>query len=442
MLRFLRLQNWKSYYEPVEFTMVATRERRHGDRLARVGRSRILPITAVYGANAAGKSTLVDGLEALSGIVLESRRAGAMLPVAPHLPEGRDEPTVFAVEIVVSAVGAGDDAADRVFYYELAADRRRVHRELLAQDKARTEELLFARDEDGVALYGELDGDERARAHAMVVAPNETLLGALGAEGAGAVGAVWDWFARRLNIIHPESMYMHLLARINADAVFSRAMSSGLTRADTGISEVRLEEMKMEALPVGADQLTGLLEALREKGGTFVIDVVGADQTILSLTDEGEPTARRLVTVHEREDGPAPEQHSSFTLPLQEESDGTQRFMNLLPILFQLRDKNSRSVFVVDELENSMHPKLTEDFISSFLEGLGADDRCQLIFTTHEIQLMRSDLLRRDEIWLADKVDGQSRLTRVSDFAGIGVRKDADLLSFYMSGRLGGVPRI
>jgi len=273
---------------------------------------------------------------------------------------------------------------------------------------------------------------ERARA----------LLGALGAEGTGAVGAVWDWFARRLNIIHPESMYMHLLARINADAVFSRAMSSGLTRADTGISEVRLEEMKLEALPVGADQLTGLLEALREKGGTFVIDVVGADQTILSLTDEGEPTARRLVTVHEREDGPAPEQHSSFTLPLQEESDGTQRFMNLLPILSQLRDKNSRSVFVVDELENSMHPKLTEDFISSFLEGLGADDRCQLIFTTHEIQLMRSDLLRRDEIWLADKVDGQSRLTRVSDFAGIGVRKDADLLSFYMSGRLGGVPRI
>ena len=441
MLRFLRLQNWKSYYEPVEFTMVATRERRHGDRLARVGRSRILPVTAIYGANAAGKSTLVDGLEALSGIVLESRRAGAMLPLAPHLPEGRDEPTVFAVEIVVSAVGTGDDAADRVFYYELAADRRRIHLELLAQVKSRTKELLFEREND-VTLYGELDDDARARAHAMVVAPNETLLGALGAERDGTVGAVWDWFARRLNIIHPESTYMHLPARINAGSVFSQAMNSGLTRADTGIFEVRFDEMNMKALPVGADQLGGLLEGLRERGGTFVIAVGGADHAILSLTDEGEPIARRLVTVHEREDGPAPEQRSSFTLPLQEESDGTQRFMNLLPILFQLCDKNSRSVFVVDELENSMHPKLTEDFISSFLEVLGADDRSQLIFTTHEIQLMRSDLLRRDEIWLADKVDGQSRLTRVSDFADIGVRKDADLLSFYMSGRLGGVPRI
>ena len=52
MLRFLRLQNWKSYYEPVEFTMVATRERRHGDRLARVGRSRILPVAAKRGRRA------------------------------------------------------------------------------------------------------------------------------------------------------------------------------------------------------------------------------------------------------------------------------------------------------------------------------------------------------------------------------------------------------
>ena len=440
MLRFLRLQNWKSYYEPVEFTMVATRERQHCDHLARVGRSRILPVTAIYGANAAGKSTLVDGLEALREIVLESRRAGAMLPLAPHLPEGKDEPTAFAVEIVVSAVGT-DDVADRVFYYELAADRRRIHRELLAQVKARAKELLFEREND-VALYGELDDDARARAHAMVVAPNETLLGALGAEGDGAVGAVWDWFARRLNIIHPESTYMHLPARINAGSVFSQAMNSGLTRADTGIFEVRFDEMNMKALPVGADQLGGLLEGLRERGGTFVIAVGGADHAILSLTDEGEPIARRLVTVHEGEDGPVPEQRSSFTLPLREESDGTQRFMNLLPILFQLRDEDSRSVFVVDELENSMHPKLTEDFISSFLEGLDADDRSQLIFTTHEIQLMRSDLLRRDEIWLADKIDGRSRLTRVSDFAGIGVRKDADLLSFYMSGRLGGVPRI
>ena len=88
-----------------------------------------------------------------------------------------------------------------------------------------------------------------------------------------------------------------------------------------------------------------------------------------------------------------------------------------------------------------MHPKLTENLIAAFLDELGSQSRRQLIFTTHEIQLMRSNLLRRDEIWLAEKIDGQSELTRVSDFAEIGVRKDADLLGHYMSGRIGGIPR-
>lgn len=298
------------------------------------------------------------------------------------------------------------------------------------------------RDKNGVILYGEFDDDERARVHAVVIAPNETLLGALGAEGTGAVGLVWDWFARQLNIIHPESTYMYLPERIDADAVFAQAMSSGLTRADIGISEVRLDEMKVGALPVESDQLDGLIEELRENGGTFVIAVDGVDYASLSLTEEGDPVARRLVTVHRVEAGPAPEQRSSFMLPLREESDGTQRFVNLLPILFQLRDEDSRNVFVVDELENSMRPKLTEDFVASFLEELGEGDRRQLIFATHEIQLMRSGLLRRDEIWLADKDDGRAQLARVSDYADVGVRKDADLLSFYMSGRLGGVPRV
>ena len=73
---------------------------------------------------------------------------------------------------------------------------------------------------------------------------------------------------------------------------------------------------------------------------------------------------------------------------------------------------------------------------------MGKDDRRQLIFTTHELQLMRAPLLRRDEIWLVDKVAGQTKMTRLSDFSSEGVRKDADVLGFYTSGRLGGVPRI
>ena len=235
---------------------------------------------------------------------------------------------------------------------------------------------------------------------------------------------------------------MHLPSRLDVDAVFADAMNAGLTRADTGISRLDFEDMRVGALSIPGGEVDRLIESLRDTGGTVMLATSDGDHALPTVDDDGEPVVRRLVAHHETETGPGADDRRSFSLPLREESDGTRRFMNLLPILFQLREVDERSVFVVDELENSMHPRLTEELIASFLDGLGPGDRRQLIFTTHEIQLMRADLLRRDEIWLADKVDGQSELTRVSDFADAGVRKDADLLGFYMSGRIGGVPRV
>ncbi|AWE42098.1 MULTISPECIES: ATP-binding protein [unclassified Actinobaculum] len=441
MLRFFRLQNWKSYYEPVEFSMVATRERRHGERVAAMGRSRVLPVTAIYGANAAGKSTFVDALEALRNLVVEAREREALLDVTPFLPKGKTEPTGFAIEFVAPVKSANGREREQVFLYEVLFDQRRIHDESLVLVKSQNEQYLFERTGDDVTLYGELDGNRDANAFAAIIAPNATFLGALGAVGEGIVAAAYSWFAQQLNIIHPGSEYVYLPARIDADEVFAQAMNKGLTRADTGISRLGFEDMKVGALPLEAADVKKLVEALRNKGGSFVIGTDNRDWSLLSVADDGMPIVRRLVAVHEVETGPD-QYDEGFQLPLREESDGTQRFMNLLPILFQLRDEDARNIFVVDELENSMHPKLTEEFIASFLGSLDNDDRRQLIFTTHEIQLMRSGLLRRDEIWLADKADGESRLTRLSDFADVGVRKDADLLSFYMSGRIGGVPRV
>ena len=441
MLRYLRVQNWKSYYEPVEFTMVATRERRHGERLAKVGRSRILPVTAIYGANASGKSTLVDALGALRSLVHEARPVGALLRLTPHLLKGMGEPTAFTIEFVAGAPRPDGEVEDRTFLYDVVADRRRIHRESLVEVRSRTEEVLFEREGKNVELYGDLDEDLRANAHKTVIADNETFLGVLGADSQGAVALAYGWFARQLAVIHPRAEYVHLPSRLDLDAVFADAMNTGLMRADTGISSLEFEDMRIGALSIPSDEVDKLVELLRETGGTVMLSTGDGDHALLTLDDDGEPVVRRLVARHEVETGPGMNDRCSFSLPLREESDGTRRFMNLLPILFQLRAVDERSVFVVDELEHSMHPRLTEELIASFLDGLGPDGRRQLIFTTHEIQLMRSDLLRRDEIWLVDKVNGQSELARVSDFADVGVRKDADLLGFYMSGRIGGVPR-
>ena len=143
----------------------------------------------------------------------------------------------------------------------------------------------------------------------------------------------------------------------------------------------------------------------------------------------------RLVTVH----GGG---NKGFRLPLEQESDGSIRYLNLLPILYWAGKRQHSGVYLIDELEDSLHPKLTEELIRLFLDASGPDEQRQLIFTTHELHLLRVDLLRRDEIWLVEKNDHRSELTRLTDFPSSEIRSGSDLQRMYMSGRLGGVPRL
>jgi len=131
-----------------------------------------------------------------------------------------------------------------------------------------------------------------------------------------------------------------------------------------------------------------------------------------------------------------------FRLPLEQESDGSIRYLNLLPILYWAGKSQHSGVYLIDELEDSLHPKLTEELLRLFLDSAGPGEKRQLIFTTHELHLLRVDLLRRDEIWLVEKNEHRSELTRLTDFRSDVLRKGSDLPRIYMSGRLGGIPRL
>ncbi len=444
MLRYLMLSNWKSIYDPIEFSMNSTNERRHGERLARVGRSRLLPVAAIYGANAAGKSALVEGLAVLQVLVTERRSKGDPLPVVPHKLKGKGEATSFGVEFVVAAPNDSPGRRrDWVFYYELTADRHQIHRESLMRLRSKDEEVLFEREGNRVEFFGDLEEDLTSMAIKRLLTSNQTVLGFLGDLGDGPklIDQAWRWFSEQLKIIGPRSNFIMLPARIAADELFADAMNHGLSAADTGISKIDLED-----LPVGAvlppNKVQEIEDRLSVDNETLVLYGQYGEYGLLSLDASGSLRAQRLVTVHESEPGADGESKERFTLTLSEESDGTARFMHLLPMLFQLAEGSSRGVFIVDELENSMHPLLTEKLVRAFLDGLNADDRRQLVFTTHELRLMQIPLLRRDEMWLADKLNGQTRLARMSEYSRKGVRKDADILGLYTSGRLGGVPRI
>ena len=223
--------------------------------------------------------------------------------------------------------------------------------------------------------------------------------------------------------------------RIAKDDDFRQVMGAELSTADTGICDVLFTRVGREKVPV-PDEVLDHIEAQLVDSAHEGFLSVGEGSVVRVRRDEaGDVSYERLVTVHKDERG-------AFELFLEQESDGTMRYFNLLPILYWAGQQNSRGVFLIDELEDSLHPKLTEELLRRFLSATGEDQRRQLIFTTHELHLLRSDMLRRDEIWLVEKRGHNSELIRLTDFSGSGVRNGADLRKIYMSGRLGGVPRI
>jgi len=118
-----------------------------------------------------------------------------------------------------------------------------------------------------------------------------------------------------------------------------------------------------------------------------------------------------------------------------------RRAIDLLPVFLDLCADKSHKVYVIDELDRSLYTLLTRNLLEGYLSSCSSQSRAQLLFTTHDVLLMEQELLRRDEMWVAERTaSGASSLTSFSEYKD--VRYDKDIRKSYLQGRLGGVPRV
>lgn len=133
-------------------------------------------------------------------------------------------------------------------------------------------------------------------------------------------------------------------------------------------------------------------------------------------------------------------QGNKIAFDISQESDGTQRVIDLLPAFLNLTKDNPKKVYIIDELNRSLHPLLSRQLLESYLNTCLPQSRCQLLFTTHDIFLMEQSILRRDEMWLLERNNhGVSSLFSLSDYHK--VRYDKDIRKSYLQGRFGGIPK-
>jgi len=385
-----------------------------------------LRVAALYGANGAGKSNLVGALALLKRLVVSGASPGEPVPYKPFLldPESPTKPTSFELQFLEE---------DEVFRYGICYDAKRVHEEWLDVYEGAKERNLFSRGdkEDGsveVSLgpaAGEKNGSQKIRALAEVGArPNQPFMTEVvnlddpKAQGPRFQRAV-NWFKSTLLAVGPDTRFgllpLHML--IAKDEGFAEFAGRFLREASTGIADLVARTEVIPRSELGSAFVSELMEGLSEGS----VAVTHGPSELVSL--------HRILALHDS----ARDLRVAF--PLNEESDGSKRLLDLLPALYRLTGQGG--VFVIDELERSMHPMLARKFIESFLK-IAPKSQSQLIFTTHESTLLDLDLLRRDGIWFAEKDDkGATQLYSLADFK---VRKDLRIEKGYLEGRFGAIP--
>ncbi len=400
----------------------------------------LLPVAAIYGANAAGKSNLIKAIAFAQDLITEGTKINQKIPV-PVFKLSNKGHSPSKLEFVFSCQGV-------TYSYGFVLDSKKIFDEWLYAIKpnSRKEFCLFERvtkDDNSVDLQtgSTLRGRSKRQEEflqfiARGTRSNQLFLTEAVNRNVHLLEPVFKWFSDVLVIIRPEARYVGLEIGIVSSEKFANFLNGFLRSAGTGIdSFVAYPTDDIEnSLPNMPDsmrlELVQLIEDAPEESVLILEDQSGK-KFLLRKGKDRIPQLMNVKINHRHEDG------SLIEFSVDEESDGTQRLIDLIPALFILQ-QDAEKVFFIDELDRCLHPLLSRQFLKYSLECRNGDNRhSQLIFTTHDTNLLDADILRRDEVWLVEKDSrGASVIYSLVEFE----ITSTQLQKGYLNGRFGAIP--
>jgi AAA15 family ATPase/GTPase len=419
------VQNFRSFYTEQTLNLVASSDSHHKGHAYKLPQSNIsvLRASALYGANGSGKSNLIKAIRFSRRLILKGTPPDEDIAISPYKlhPKSENEPSKFEYVIF---------CAEKIYTYGFVIDKKRVHEEWLFVDEKKClfERTTNAENKNQIEFNKAIfKGEglnihrfiaEGARANQLVLcefrSKNENVLHP-------SIVSVLHWFAKSLDIITPDSVFNELATMVQNDGPFAAFASTFLQDVGTGVKKVSTEVSTASMDNKNPNKILNQFTSGRN------VDITDSDGSNMK-NNSGKVVLKKIKSSHTRSDG------EDIVFDMKDESAGTQRLLHLLPALYTL--KQGASVFIIDEIESSMHALLSKKIVEFFLEHCG-NTPSQLIFTTHETNLLDLDLLRRDEIWFTEKKDGESHIYSLADFK---VRDDLRIEKGYLHGRFGGIP--
>lgn len=387
---------------------------------------RLLPAVVIYGKNGGGKSNVIRAFWLAVQFIRNAQRTQhekAPIPVYPFLLDdtSRDKATGFEFIYILDGVK---------YTYGFSATKEAVIREYLYHAPKGQKALVFSR--DGQKFEFRENNDKKKRQLiSEAVAPNQLYFAVACTMNEKACIEAMRWFREYIFFSRDYTDIPEQLLQYYEDPSMLGAISSYAKMADVGIQDMQFEvknaELSDEAdLP--ADLPEGIVTALRQ----FMKALAESPNTSENKLRVGEVSATSFHQGIDREGCAA-----LYELQLSDESDGTRKLMALAPAIE--RALNCGGILLVDELEKEMHPMLVELVVSKFQSPKSNPNHAQLVFTTHNTELLNMELLRKDQIYFVDKSrkDGVSSLYSISEFS---TTTSENIRKGYFMGKYGATP--
>lgn len=438
LLRYI-VNNYKSIGHDIEFSMFPNEEIVNEDLITtiktKMGEWNVLRRGAFFGPNAAGKSNFIKSIEFARDYIVEGKKSGK--------PTGIDQfrgiiPELNNVTTFQFMIYTGGEVYD----YGFSLDRTRVCEEWLMILTNKEFVPMFSRitDKDNrtsiniTSKFSRKNSNQRELAELLKKSMqenqrNQLFLYKLFDNGVKRVEKIVSWF-ENVKIIYPNTKLQGLPIKVKKDESFREFLSKNLNILDTGVFNISASAEiidfkdladKMEIPKDVINQIEEIRNGIVNLNGKYYI-----------FTEEKNRTMFVQLKFEHRLN------NKICKFNIEDESDGTQRLLDILPILFKMNYYTDK-IYFIDELDRSLHTKLSKYILNIFIKN--SQDSCsQMVFTAHDINLINLDNFAKEEIWLIEKNQiGETILKPLSDFE---IKKDQNMIKDYLNGRFGAVPVI
>ena len=429
-IRFV-VSNFLSFNEEREFNMLAGSFKTHKHHVYNLGKVDVLKAAAIYGANGAGKSSLIKAIEFLQDSVNNGAIFRSVNDKKFKLDKNNElKPITFEIEFTVDK---------KIYAYGVSFNNITVIEEWLYESGINIDDkMIFERKtlKSGKQSIKMSDKYQKTQKQKLLIElmednllkTNELFLGKTDELKIKEITSARNVIEKKIVIIHPGSKFQSLVPALTSSSRFKTFANEMLETFDTGVSELDIETMDIDKYFGEDDEKTKkeIIQDIKDGHSVLLNTETGG---VLATKEKGKYVVKKVIAKHLNNEG------KKISFDLTEESDGTQRLLDFIPAFDGIL--NDETCFIIDEIDQSLHPTLLKSIIQKVMNN--DNTKGQLIFTTHESNLLDLDIFRQDEVWFAEKnkSTGSTQLYSLSDFKP---RYDLDIRKGYLKGRFGAIP--